>query len=240
MKEGYIYKVTNLINGRIYIGQHDGSKPKYYASGKLIKGAIKKFGIDNFIREILIKGDFNQYQLDELEIYFIKENRSYFFDYPEIGYNLTKGGQGLKEYKHSDKSIQKIRNGAPNKTAVIQFNLYGEIIRSFSSIMEAHRETGIGHSGIYRACNGRDINNKSAGGFLWMFLYDFNNGLSPKYSRPKNERPVAQHTKKGDFIRRFNSVTEASAQTGIGRSNIANSLIAKKNYYCGGFLFKYI
>lgn len=49
---GYIYKTTNLINNKIYIGQHKVKEEKidnsYYGSGKLIIQAIKKYGKENF------------------------------------------------------------------------------------------------------------------------------------------------------------------------------------------------
>lgn len=43
-----IYKTTNLINGKIYIGQDSKDRPNYYGSGKLIHRAIKKYGKENF------------------------------------------------------------------------------------------------------------------------------------------------------------------------------------------------
>ena len=52
----YIYKTTNLSNGKQYIGSHDGDPfDSYIGSGKLIIKAIKKYGRGNFIREILEK-----------------------------------------------------------------------------------------------------------------------------------------------------------------------------------------
>jgi hypothetical protein len=49
MSYGYIYKTTNLINGKIYIGQHKGCLSSHYiGSGKLIRWAINKYGKRNF------------------------------------------------------------------------------------------------------------------------------------------------------------------------------------------------
>jgi len=48
-----IYKITNLINGRQYIGRDSKNNPNYYGSGPAIKNAIKKYGKENFKKEII-------------------------------------------------------------------------------------------------------------------------------------------------------------------------------------------
>ena len=95
---GFIYLTTNIINGKIYIGQKvysnpnvDNPVPSYIGSGTKIKNAITKYGKHNFTRKILCWCT-NQKALDECEKFFIKYYDSMNKD---IGYNLCEGGQLL-------------------------------------------------------------------------------------------------------------------------------------------------
>ena len=87
-----IYKTTNIINGKFYIGKHktkclaDG----YMGSGKILKHAIAKYGLDNFHKEILyICKDEDHMNL--LESILIVPD-------VEINYNLCDGGKGGWSY----------------------------------------------------------------------------------------------------------------------------------------------
>ena len=54
MKQHLIYKITNTLNGRFYIGMHTGSEADgYLGSGKRIRAEVKKYGKENFKKEIL-------------------------------------------------------------------------------------------------------------------------------------------------------------------------------------------
>ena len=53
-----IYKITNTINGKIYIGKYQGNNfNNYWGSGKILKNAYKKYGRENFTKEIIYECD---------------------------------------------------------------------------------------------------------------------------------------------------------------------------------------
>lgn len=54
-KYNIIYKTTNIVNNKIYIGLHstDNLEDGYIGSGNILKQAIKKYGKDKFTREVL-------------------------------------------------------------------------------------------------------------------------------------------------------------------------------------------
>lgn len=87
-----IYKTTNLLNGKIYIGKDTKNSESYLGSGKILKMAISKYGKENFKKEILEIVD-NSEKLDSREIYWID-----FYDSIKNGYNLTRGGTGGDTY----------------------------------------------------------------------------------------------------------------------------------------------
>ncbi len=85
-----IYITKNKINGKKYIGKDLKNDPKYLGSGVHFKRAILKYGVDNFIKEIIEYCD-NIEQLNEKEKYWID-----FFDATKSNdfYNIAKGGEG--------------------------------------------------------------------------------------------------------------------------------------------------
>lgn len=83
-----VYKTTNLLNGKFYIGKDARNRKSYYGSGKVLKQAIKKNGKENFKKEILeYCTDLDQ--LAEREVYWINETNAI-----QEGYNIAEGGTG--------------------------------------------------------------------------------------------------------------------------------------------------
>ena len=106
--KGWIYVYVNKINKKRYVGQTANLKRRMAEHLKLkdnrrslIDRAIQKYGINNFDFKVLycfcstsIK--IRDKILNLQEILWIEQLRSYVEDYPETGYNLTKGGHGSR------------------------------------------------------------------------------------------------------------------------------------------------
>lgn len=100
--EGVIYKYTNRINGKVYIGQtidevrRINNHKKLYGDS-LFHRALKKYGFDSFDYEVIERVD--ESQLDEQEIFWISYYKS---NDRTFGYNLTTGGDGLRGYRYTE------------------------------------------------------------------------------------------------------------------------------------------
>lgn len=176
---GYIYQITNKINNKIYIGKTEFSVEKRFKEHckdafrernekRPLYNAMKKYGIENFIVEILEEVNDGK-MLEEREIYWIEQKDSY-----RNGYNATLGGEGRRYIDYdlvieTYKELGVIREVAdklnistdtvshilhqynipiPLAAEVVKqkygkpvdmFSLEGTLIRSFLSVYEAAR-----------------------------------------------------------------------------------------------------
>ena len=131
---GFIYKITNTINGKFYIGQtiqnvkerfyqHCATKCSKAVSNMAIHRAIKKYGKSNFTVEVIEEID--SANLNDRERYWIKYYNSY-----NNGYNSTKGGQdGCKLFK--DLNVESI---------IKEYNT-GKSLRTLGTIFKVDKQT---------------------------------------------------------------------------------------------------
>lgn len=100
--ERFIYKTTNIVNNKEYIGQHTTNNidDQYIGSGFLLQKAVRKYGKEKFKREILMECKSIQ-ELNNFEIFFIDKYNTL----SPNGYNLQPGG---KNYEMTDEIKEKI------------------------------------------------------------------------------------------------------------------------------------
>ena len=107
---GLIYKRTSP-SGKYYIGKSiipeekrwkrhiaEAFDPKCDTYKTLLCQAIRKYGENNFSLEILEDNIPNE-KLADKEIEYIEKFHAYYLDYPYLGYNMTRGGDGSLKYK---------------------------------------------------------------------------------------------------------------------------------------------
>jgi group I intron endonuclease len=118
-----IYKTTNLINGKIYVGKAKTDNPDYLGSGVILAQAICKYGKEFFQKEIL--EECNDNIIDEREVFWIQKLNS---TNNTIGYNITPGGTGGDTTTHH-----------PDKTNIINKRVSG-IKKWHMSLSESERK----------------------------------------------------------------------------------------------------
>lgn len=162
-----IYKITNIINGKCYIGQSIYLKKRLkrhlsYKSHKdnlALYKAFNKYGVDKFTIEILEtidteKCDNIKSELDKLEIFYIKKYNSYI-----SGYNQTLGGDaGIAGYKFTEEQRRKVSEHqklcAHNfyKPVYLKSIISGNI-KMYISESYAAKDLNCSHSQISKVCN---------------------------------------------------------------------------------------
>jgi group I intron endonuclease len=109
-----IYITTNLINGKKYIGKDKNNIPSYIGGGILLKEDIKKYGKNNFKKEIL-EYCFNVNDLKQKEIfwleYFNAANNSDFYNLTNKSYGSVNGPTFTKKYIKRGKTISEAKKG---------------------------------------------------------------------------------------------------------------------------------
>lgn len=227
---GVIYKTTNLINSKIYIGKRIFSKDKfyrskYYGSGKILKESIKKYGLENFSREVL--EEVNNDLLDEREIYWIEK---YNATNKEIGYNLTKGGNskyGREIGIMPDETKKKISYSVSK-----YLNENGHPFKDKNHTEETKQK-------IRNKLNGRKLPKQQVENFI-KSRTGLRYNKPPKKIKDKIDQRIVvyQLSLGGVFIKEWNSMMDASIYLNIDRSGISR---ACKGIYkqCGGYKWSY-
>lgn len=240
---GIIYKITNNVNGKVYIGQttkkrgfldryphkgvgiervynyHKMNKNRNDGYNVYLFNSIEKYGFDAFTVEEVFDVAFSKDELNEKEMYYIK-----YFDSFANGYNSTLGGEGSNG-THSLSGKE-----CPVSRSVCQISSDGKLIKIWECISDVTKELGIDSSKISCVCRGQRATTQ---GYVWVYLeeYDENTDYSRKpraRNRTKGIKPVLLLDKNNkDVLQEFKSVNDASRHLNIPTGEVSRTCIHK-------------
>lgn len=178
-----IYKITNILNGKFYIGSSSNILKRWEKHIKFLRknkhhsrhlqNAWNLYGEKNFIFEIL----------EEIPIIFLLEREQYYLNSlqsfkPEIGYNICSVAGSTFGIKYSNEARKKISLSLKGKKQskermekypllpILQYTTNKDFIKEWRSITSASKELNIAKASIIRSCKGK---RKSAGNFIWEY-----------------------------------------------------------------------
>lgn len=207
-----IYKVTNLINNKIYIGQDSKNKENYFGSGKIIKKAINKYGIENFKKEILEICS-NVDELNQAEKYWIEKLNS---TNPDIGYNISFGGQSgwMLGLRHSDETKKNYSINRVGKLIGDMNGMYGKTHSSESKKKMSRPKSGK-DNGMYGKKHSDETKKKISENlkgeknpFYGKKHSDETKKKMSEIAKKRNGSPTSKKVLVGDQI--FNSASDAA------------------------------
>lgn len=276
-----IYKIENLINGKIYIGKSvnvekrfkthindsfNENKPEY---NHLIHKAIRKYKVENFSFDIIEECDENE--LNSREMYWIHIYDCCVLDGRDKGYNMTRGGEGsssidiykvyelwdsglsigeiadtlnhdrhaisvrVKEYKNYTNKDNKNRHydlvAKSRQKEICQYDLIGNFVEQYDSILEASEKTGIGYRTI---CSNIQGQTSSAGGFQWRYKDAPPPG---EYNVRGNgyKTPIVQLDLEYNLINVFDSLKNAAKAVGLTSSSTLSYAIKNQKSIIKGY-----
>jgi len=238
-----IYKITNLLNSKIYVGQktiHRGKlinslndllQTNYYGSSKQLKKDVKLYGKETFKRELIENNIKTQDELNERESFWIQ----YFNATDEsIGYNKSYDTPSFSGYKHTEESKKMMSEKKKGKN----HPLFGKHISE-----ESKQKSSKSHKELYKNKENHPWFGKHHTEETKEKISEKNKGkiFSDEHRQKigeKSSKVVYQYSLEGNFIKEYKSVKEAAEMNNINRGNIANCC---RNRYktAGKYIWKY-
>lgn len=214
-----IYKIQNLINGKIYIGQSVHIQARFNqhkneaknGNTRPLYNAIRKYGIENFSFEII--EECSKEMLNEREIYWIKKYDSF-----HNGYNLTPGGN--EPYKVDIDSIYSLWDN-------------GKSTKEITEIANISKASVYNYLCDYPKYSPTESNRR--GGKL-AYETAIKNGKI-KYRLNPNLTSIIQYTLSGEYIKDWSSQNQIERELGIS-SDLIGKVLNGKQKQAGGFQWR--
>jgi len=247
-----IYKITNLVNNKFYIGSSSCFYRRWDRHMYLLKNnkhssiylqrAFNKYGAQNFKFEVIKlcgKDELlqcEQWYLDELKpnynvsdlarggtVWWTEERRK--------AQSINRTGKKLnitqQERERRAENV-KIAHKA-KKVEISQYTKNGVFIKNWECLKEAADFLKINSNGISAVLK---LKHNFAGGYRWTYKGEQLQPLIPSKriylkEQPKIRKPVIQYSLEGDYINEFDSLTIAQEQTGVHIASIVRQIQGK-------------
>ena len=210
-KDYYVYKTTNIINGKFYIGKRHYRKKDekwYLGSGIYLNRAIKKYGRENFKKEI-IEWCSSSEEVNNKERFWIAKLDAL---NPKIAYNIAPGGDGGFLGEEVSKRVGLKLKGR---------KLPKEVCEKMSKAMKGKKKSKEQIEKIRKALTGRKRTEKEIENMRKAALKLYEEG----FESPIQISIYQYDIKTGDFINSYRSCSEASRMTGFDRKAINNACL---------------
>uniref|UniRef100_A0A6C0K939 GIY-YIG domain-containing protein n=1 Tax=viral metagenome TaxID=1070528 RepID=A0A6C0K939_9ZZZZ len=250
---GYIYKITNIISNKCYIGetiQDDALKRfKSHISASrrgsgcpALRDAFKKYGFENFKFDVLI------ICFDEDRFRYEKEYIKKYNSLVPNGYNIKECGEGPSGFHHTDETKMKISkkiSDRMNDPLVMEQNR-----QRLKTIWKDENKRKEQSARIKTSENHKlsILNRRQTYIHSYETKIKISNTLTGKHAALPAEhkkkisesmcKPILQYDSKNTLIRRFKSTNEATSILNLPKGGISHVLCGKTKT-CGGFIWKF-
>lgn len=238
-----VYKVTNVKNGKVYIGKSHSKTPYRRwrlhvleagrGSKRYFCNAIRKYGTDAFTIEVIYQAK-TAYELSRMETFFIVLHQSYV---PANGYNMTMGGDGRKQ-SSEERRMRSVRSPRwmlgkhhPEETReklsrAVSKAITGENNPFFGKhhSEETREKLSAQRRGVVP--NAQALAAKAIHGTVWMYNPST---LVAQHVKPEN---ISQFVADGWLNGRGSKASEAAKRRGVSAEHIrhmVNCRLAKRN-----------
>ena len=238
MRQEGIYMIRNRINNKVYIGQsidlvrregdHFSDLRRGIHTNTHLQSSFNKYGEVNF--EFIVLEYCDETKLDELEIYYINQYKSYDSEY---GYNKTFGGQGGL-MRHTDETRRKISENSASRRPEVRQKLrkasMGHVVTE-----DMRRRIGEGHKGMKHTEETKQIlREKNLGKIL---SEETKSKISKSLTNGKTSKSVTQFNLDGSLVKVWVSASEAG-RNGFSCTKII-ACCRGRNKTHKGYIWKY-
>ena len=257
-----IYKITNVINGMIYIGssvelkkritQHKSDLRNNRHHSPRLQNSFNKYGKENFVFEIIEELDCDRETLREVEQHYLDKYNSYDRN---TGFNINSFATGGGLFGEDNPMFGNGHLVAGEKNGFYGKKHSNETKATLSLLNSGLNSSWFGRQHkpetkkkISKALTGRGFSNEHKENISKSIKEAFKDGrLQPNgFSQHARKRQRETHiigvvmlSKDGEFIEAFDSVKEASEHIGVGSENITR-VCKGKNNTSGGYKWMYL